>query len=78
MITVETDTNSQERVDEFLAVINMIGYAMGVAESLGVPDAASDLQAAGLKLAVEIQREMSWEISSQDVVHMASSQQGTC
>lgn len=78
MIATEFETGSQERVEEFLAVINMIAYARGVAENLGVPEAASDLQAAGLKLALEIQREMSWELTSQDIIQMANAQMGRC
>lgn len=78
MITTETQTHSQDRVDEFMAVINMIGYARGVAETLGVPEAASDLQSAGLKLALEIQREMSWNLTSKDIIDMASTPHGRC
>ena len=75
---METNTDSQDRVDEFLAVINMIGYARGVAETLGVPAAASDLQSAGLKLALEIQREMDWKLSSHDIKDMATTPLGRC
>ena len=78
MITTETKIHSQDRVDEFMAVINMIGYARGVAETLGVPEAASDLQSAGLKLALEIQREMSWNLTSKDIIDMASTPHGRC
>ncbi|TLP43134.1 hypothetical protein FDK21_18125 [Cohaesibacter sp. CAU 1516] len=78
MITPETRPTSQDRVDEFMAVINMIGYARGVAETLGVPGAASDLQAAGLKLALEIQREMSWNLTSKDIIDMAVTPHGRC
>ena len=78
MIKHNEMTTSQDRVDEFMAVINMIGYARGVAETLGVPDAASDLQSAGLKLALEIQREMSWNLTSKDIVDMAAAPHGRC
>lgn len=78
MINTESMTKSQDRVDEFMAVINMIGYARGVAETLGVPEAASDLQSAGLKLALEIQREMSWNLTSKDIVDMAVTPHGRC
>lgn len=78
MINTESMTKSQDRVDEFMAVINMIGYARGVAETLGVPAAASDLQSAGLKLALEIQREMSWNLTSKDIVDMAVTPHGRC
>nr|WP_321446154.1 hypothetical protein [uncultured Cohaesibacter sp.] len=78
MIKHNEMTTSQDRVDEFMAVINMIGYARGVAETLGVPDAATDLQSAGLKLALEIQREMSWNLTSKDIVDMAATPHGRC
>ncbi len=78
MIKHNEMTTSQDRVDEFMAVINMIGYARGVAETLGVPDAASDLQSAGLKLALEIQREMSWNLTSNDIIDMAVTPHGRC
>lgn len=78
MIPAEPMNKSQDRVDEFMAVINMIGYARGVAETLGVPEAASDLQSAGLKLALEIQREMSWNLTSKDIVDMAVTPHGRC
>ena len=77
-MTSYTEISKQERVDEFLAVINMIGYAMGIARELGVPEAASDLQSAGLKLALEVRDDISDDCTSSDIIHLATSQGGHC
>lgn len=71
-------TFQRERMEEFFAVINMIGYAKGIARDLGVPDAASDLEAAGLKLTEELQTEIYGEYSTEDIAKFANALNGTC
>jgi hypothetical protein len=68
----------RERMEEFFAIINMIGYAKGIAKDLGVPEAASDLEAASLKLAEELQSEIYGEYSTDDIAKFANALSGTC
>ncbi|HAT85100.1 hypothetical protein [Cohaesibacter gelatinilyticus] len=76
--TSPNTTFERERMEEFFAVINMIGYAKGIAKDLGVPDAASDLEAASLKLAEELQSEIYGEYSTDDITKFANAISGTC
>jgi hypothetical protein len=75
----QTDTTfERERMDEFFAIINMIGYAKSIANDLGVPDAASDLQSASQKLAQELQSKIHSEIPNKDILKFSDNQGGNC
>lgn len=74
----EIEPVGEDRGEELLAIINMIGYAMGIARGLGVDGAASDLEAARLKLVAELQQGLTQTISGDDIVHLANFQSGHC
>ena len=78
MLNTEFEAIAEDRGEEFLAIINMIGYAMGIARDLGVNGAVSDLQAARLKLAAELQQELAGNLSGVDIVQLSSVQSGHC
>ena len=78
MQDTEIEPVGEDRGEELLAIINMIGYAMGIARGLGVDGAASDLEAARLKLITELQQELVGTISGDDIVHLSHFRSGHC
>lgn len=78
MLNTEFEAMAEDRGEEFLAIINMLGYAMGIARDLGVSGAVSDLQAARLKLATELQHELAGNLSGADIVQLSGVQGGHC
>ena len=78
MRDTENEPMGEDRGEELLAIINMIGYAMGIVRGLRVEGAASDLEAARQKLITEMQQQLVGTISGDDVVHLAHFRSGHC
>jgi hypothetical protein len=78
MQDTEIEPVGEDRGEELLAIINMIGYAMGITRELGIDAAASDLAAARLKLITELQQDLVGTISGDDIVHLANFRSGHC
>lgn len=72
------DLQTSERQQELLALINMIGYAVGIAESQGINAAAAHLNAARQILASELQDEFSSGLSMENIKRLASARPGNC
>jgi hypothetical protein len=68
----------EDRVDELLAIINMIGYAIGVAGDIGVKDGISDLESARMKLVLELQQISFGDLSLDEMSRLARAQPGHC
>ena len=78
MQDTEFEPVGEDRSEELLAIINMIGYAMGIARGLGVDGAAADLESARLKLVTQLQQEFIGAVSGDDIVHLANFRSGHC
>lgn len=67
-----------ERHEEFLALINMIEYSVGIAESLSVDGAVFQLDAARKALLSELKGELDRELSTQEITNLAGMRVGHC
>ncbi|MGF9694329.1 MULTISPECIES: hypothetical protein [unclassified Rhizobium] len=74
----EIDLECNERREEYFALINMIGYAMGIAESLGASSAASHIEAARQALVSDVQSELSGILSKDGVIQLSTLRAGHC
>lgn len=72
------DLQTIERQQELLALINMTGYAVGIAETLGIAAAAMHLDTARQTLVSELQGELSHELSAENIKRLASARTGSC
>jgi hypothetical protein len=78
MLVGNLETAAEDRADELLAIINMIGYAIGVASDLGVPDGVSDLETARMKLVLELRQISFTGLSPEEVSRLARASAGRC
>lgn len=74
----ELDIQMNERRDEFFALINIIGYAAGIAHSLGASSAVSHLDAARQALVSDLQSEFPSILSKDGIAQAASARAGHC
>jgi len=68
----------EDRSDELLAIINMIGYAIGAAHDLGVPDGIADLETARMKLVLELRQLSFGDLSFDEISRLAHAPTGRC
>lgn len=73
----DTEHQLDERQQEFLALINMIGYTIGIAESLH-STAAAHLDAARDVLMNELQGEFARTLSKEALAGLATTRAGMC
>lgn len=78
MRNTDYEATVDNRSEELLAIINMIGYAIGVSQDLGARAAASDLQAARLKLASELQQELAVALTDEEIAGLSGLRVGRC
>jgi len=78
MILTDANLQVSERHQEFLALINMIGYAFGIAESLGASIAASHMDAAREALITELMGEFAGVLSTDGIARLAAARAGHC
>lgn len=74
----ELNLDMNERRDEFFALINIIGYAAGIAHSLGTSSAVAHLDAARQALVAELQSEFPSILSKDSITQAASARAGHC
>lgn len=67
-----------DRADELMAIINMVGYAIGVAGDLGVQDGVADLEAARMKLILELRQIGFGDLSVEEMSRLARAPAGHC
>ncbi|MCM2474638.1 hypothetical protein HGO38_14245 [Rhizobium sp. CG5] len=73
-----SDLQTSERQQELLALINMMGYAVGIAETLGVTTAATHLNTARQTLVSELQGDLTNTLSMDGIKRLASARAGNC
>lgn len=78
MMNNDAGIQLSERHEEFLALINMIEYSVGIAESLSVDGAAFQLDAARKTLLSELKGELDRELSAREITHLAGTTVGHC
>ncbi|MGE6740301.1 hypothetical protein ACQKGC_08525 [Allorhizobium pseudoryzae] len=74
----ELDVHTQDRRDEYLALINMLGYAQGIARTLGAASAATHVDSARQTLVAALQTEFPSNISDDGVKRLAAATLGHC
>ena len=78
MNVVSMNFETNERRDEFFALINMIGYAVSIANSLGSQSAASHMDSARSALVQQLQDEMSSVLSADNINRVSTVRAGHC
>jgi hypothetical protein len=78
MTRTDLDMQMNERRDEFFALINIIGYAAGIAHSLGASSAVSNLDAARQALVADLQAEFPSVLCKDGIAQAASARAGHC
>lgn len=78
MLVRNVERLDDDRADELLAIINMIGYAIGVAGDIGVQEGLSDLKAARSKLVAELQQIGFPDLSPDELSRLARVPAGHC
>lgn len=78
MLVKNVEMPVEDRADELLAIINMIGYAIGVASDIGVQDGVSDLQTARMKLVLELRQISFGDLSLDELSRLARAPAGHC
>jgi hypothetical protein len=74
----ELDVQTQDRREEYLALINMLGYAQGIARSLGATSAAGHVDSARQTLVAALQTEFPSNLSDDGVKRLAAATVGHC
>lgn len=69
---------AEDRADELMAIINMVGYAIGVAGDLGVQGGVADLEAARMKLILELRQIGFGDLSVEEMSRLARAPAGHC
>lgn len=67
-----------DRREEYLALINMLGYAQGIARTLGASSAASHVDSARQTLVALLQSEFPSGLSDDGVKRLATATPGHC
>ncbi|WP_137133394.1 hypothetical protein [Rhizobium sp. FKY42] len=78
MNVVSMNFENNERRDEFFALINMIGYAVSIAHTLGSQTAAEHMDTARAALIKQLQDEMSSNLSADNINRIATVRAGHC
>lgn len=78
MNVVSMNFENNDRREEFFALINMIGYAVSIANSLGSQSAASHMDSARALLVQQLQEEMSSTLSADNINRIATVRAGHC
>lgn len=78
MNIMNTNFESDERREEYFALINMIGYALSIAETLGAKSAAMHIDAARRSLVTNLQDELSGALTPEKISMMATARAGHC
>lgn len=78
MNVVSMNFENDERRDEFFALINMIGYAVSIANSLGSQAAAAHMDSARTVLVQQLQEEMSTFLSADAINLVSTVRAGHC
>lgn len=78
MNVVSMNFENNDRRDEFFALINMIGYAVSIANSLGSQAAASQMDSARAALVQQLQEEMSNVLSADNINRVSTVRAGHC
>jgi hypothetical protein len=68
----------EERANELLAIINMVGYAIGVAGDLGVQEGVADLETARMKLVLELRQISFGDLTVEEMSRLARAPAGHC
>jgi hypothetical protein len=68
----------EERANELLAIINMVGYAIGVAGDLGVQEGVADLETARMKLVLELRQISFGDLTLEEMSRLARAPAGHC
>ncbi|MFD1747495.1 hypothetical protein ACFSE1_18655 [Rhizobium helianthi] len=78
MNMMDMNFESSERREEYFALINMIGYALSIAESLGAKSAAMHMEAARQSLVTNLQDELSGVLTKEGISQIATARAGHC
>lgn len=78
MLVRNVEILDDDRADELLTIINMIGYAIAVAGNIGVQEGLSDLKAARSKLVAELQQIGFPDLSPDELSRLARVPAGHC
>lgn len=78
MNVVSMNFETNERRDEFFALINMIGYAVSIANSLGSQSAANYMDNARSALVQQLQDEMASVLSADNINRVSTVRAGHC
>lgn len=78
MTAIETTMRPDEKRDEILALLNMMGFAFASAESVGAAKAASHIEAARNALLTELTDGMSGIVSRDGLARLAGTRAGHC
>jgi len=78
MIRKSANLHLSERHEEFLALINMIEYTVGAAESLSSESAVKHLDIARKTLLTELQSELTSILSTDEIARLAATRAGHC
>ena len=71
-------SEDEDRAEELLAIINLVGYVTGVTRDLGLDDAVGDLETARLKLVSELQKTRFQDLDLGQVACAARTPAGHC
>lgn len=78
MKLVDASFETNERRDEYFALINMIGYAASIAKSLGAVSAATQIESARKSLVADMEDEFAGAITREGITRIANVRAGHC
>ncbi|MBD9389735.1 MULTISPECIES: hypothetical protein [unclassified Agrobacterium] len=78
MTNINASIQLSERHEEYLALINMLEYTVGIAESLSSKSAAFQLDAARKTLMGELKSELTADLSTHEITQLAGVRAGHC
>ncbi|MCO5732374.1 hypothetical protein [Rhizobium sp. SSA_523] len=78
MTLADLDVEMHDRREEYYALINMLGYAQGIAQTLGAKVAADHADAARQILVAALQEEFPSPLTKDGVMRLAATSAGHC
>lgn len=78
MKLVDASFETNERREEYFALINMIGYAASIAKSLGAVSAAMQIESARKSLVSDLENEFAGTVTKEGITRIANVRAGHC